>query len=87
MIATVAVVAEEQLVVIVGGAADGTILALDALPAVALHGNHHVGGELQAGGMSRPTTVTARDQLLGRARFLVLPRVSQTEVTVRRWRC
>lgn len=48
VVAAVAVIAEQQLVVILGGAADVATLALDALPAVGLHCCHHHGGELQA---------------------------------------
>ena len=34
--------------IVLGGAADVAALALDALPAVGLHGRHHHRGELQA---------------------------------------
>ena len=49
VVAAVAVVAEEELVVVLAGAADGAALALDALPGVLLHRHDHVLGELQAG--------------------------------------
>ena len=46
VVASVAVVAEQQLVVILGSAAEGAGLALDALPGVVPHADHHVLGEL-----------------------------------------
>lgn len=59
MIAAIAVVAEEQLIVVVGGAANRAILAFDALPAVSFHGDYHVRCELQARRMAGSTTVGA----------------------------
>jgi selenocysteine lyase/cysteine desulfurase len=47
VIAAVAVVAEQELVVVLGGAAEGAALALDALPRVLAHGDQHVVGELE----------------------------------------
>ena len=52
MVAAVAVVAEEQLVVVLRGAAERAGLALDALPGVLAHAHHHVLRELQAGRMT-----------------------------------
>ena len=52
MVAPVAVVAEEQLVVVLRGAAERAGLALDALPGVLAHAHHHVLGELEAGGVA-----------------------------------
>lgn len=52
VVAPVAVVAEEQLVVVLRGAAHGAALALDALPRVLLHRHHHVLRELQAARMT-----------------------------------
>ena len=49
MVSTVAIVTEKELVVVLGGAAKGTRLALDALPGVLLHADLHVVRELQAG--------------------------------------
>ena len=49
MVAAVAIVTEEQLVVVLGGATEGARLALDALPGVLLHADLHVVRELQAG--------------------------------------
>lgn len=82
VVTTVTVVTEEQLVVVLGGAADVAALALDALPAVRLHGRHHHRGELQARGVSRSAAVGARDQLLGLPRLLVDFGVPQAEVAV-----
>ena len=48
MVASVAVVTEQQLVVVLAGPTQGAGLALDALPGVLLRADHHVGGELQA---------------------------------------
>ena len=48
VVAPVAVVAEEELVVVLGGAAERAALALDALPRVLPHGDQHVVGELKA---------------------------------------
>ena len=49
MVAAVAIVTEKELVVVLGGAAKGTSLALNALPGVLLHADLHVVRELQAG--------------------------------------
>lgn len=49
VVAAVAIVTEEQLVVVLGGATEGARLALDALPGVLLHADLHVVRELQAG--------------------------------------
>lgn len=51
VVATIAVITEEQLVVVLRGAADVAALALDALPAVGLHCCHHHRRELEAGRM------------------------------------
>ena len=48
VVAAVAVVAEQQLVVVLRGAAEGAGLALDTLPRVLAHADQHVGRELQA---------------------------------------
>ena len=48
VVAAVAVVAEQQLVVILRGAAEGAGLALDTLPRVLAHADQHVGRELEA---------------------------------------
>ena len=49
MVAAVTIVTEEQLVVVLRGAAEGARLALNALPRVLLHTDLHVVCELQAG--------------------------------------
>lgn len=49
VIASITVITEEKLIVILGGAAHVTALALYALPAVRLYSSHHYGSELQAG--------------------------------------
>lgn len=52
VITTIAIVAEQQLIVIVRRAANRAAFALDALPSILLDGNVHVGRELQAAGMT-----------------------------------
>ena len=52
MVASVAVVTEQQLVVVLAGPAQGAGLALDALPGVLPHTEQHVLCELQAGGVT-----------------------------------
>ena len=52
VVASVAVVTEQQLVVILASPAQGAGLALDALPGVLLHADLHVVRELQAGWMA-----------------------------------
>ena len=51
VVATIAVITEEQLVIVLGGATDVAAFAFDALPAVGLHCCHHHRGELEAGRM------------------------------------
>lgn len=48
VIPSVTIITEEQLVIILTGATQGAGLALDALPGILLHANHHVVRELQA---------------------------------------
>ena len=48
MVSSVAVVTEQQLVVILAGPAEGAGLALDTLPRVLAHADQHVGRELEA---------------------------------------
>ena len=48
VVAAVAVVAEQQLVVVLRGATEGAGLALDTLPRVLAHADQHVGRELEA---------------------------------------
>ena len=48
VIPSVTIITEEQLVIILTGATQSAGLALDALPGVLLHANHHVVRELQA---------------------------------------
>lgn len=64
MVASVAVVAEEQLVIVLRSAAERAGLALDTLPRVLAHTQHHVLGELQTGRMACSATNRARYQLL-----------------------
>ena len=52
VVASVAVVTEQQLVVVLAGAAERAGLALDALPGVLPHTEQHVLCELQAGGVT-----------------------------------
>ena len=47
VVAAIAVVAEQQLVVVLRGAAEGATLTLDALPGVLADGHQHVVRELQ----------------------------------------
>ena len=47
MVPAVAVITEQELVIVLTGATQGAGLALDALPGVLLHADHHVWGELQ----------------------------------------
>ena len=47
VVPSVTVITEQQLVVILAGATQRAGLALDALPGVLLHADHHVGRELQ----------------------------------------
>ena len=51
VVAPVAVVTEQQLVVVLTGPAQGAGLALDALPGVLPDADQHVVRELEAGGM------------------------------------
>ena len=52
MVASVAVVAEQQLIIVLAGPAQAAGLALDALPGILLHTDQHVLGELEAGGVT-----------------------------------
>ena len=52
MVSSVAVVTEQQLVVILAGSTQGAGLALDALPGVLPHADQHVVRELEAGRVS-----------------------------------
>ena len=56
VVSPVAVVTEQQLVVILAGPAEGAGLALDALPGVLPDTDQHVLSELEAGGMAWQTT-------------------------------
>ena len=47
VVATIAVVTEQQLVIVLRGAAEGAALALDALPGVLADGHQHIVRELQ----------------------------------------
>lgn len=47
VVPSVTIITEQQLVIILAGATQGAGLALDALPGVLLHADHHVWGELQ----------------------------------------
>lgn len=87
VIATIAVIAEQQLIVVVGCAANRTVFAFDALPAISFHGDDHVRCELQTRRMTRSATVRARYQIFGRIRFSIFTWIAQAEITVRRWWC
>lgn len=52
VVAPVTVVTEQKLVIVLRGPAHIAALALDALPAVGLHGCHHDGRELETGGVT-----------------------------------
>ena len=52
MVSSVAIIAKEQFIIILRGAAQGAGLTLDALPGVLLHTDQHVGRELQTCGMA-----------------------------------
>lgn len=52
VIASIAVIAEQKLIIILRCAAHVAAFALYALPAVRLDGGHHYGSELQAGGVA-----------------------------------
>ena len=52
VVAAVAVVAEQQLVVILRGAAEGAGLALDTLPGILPHTDQHVLSELETSGVT-----------------------------------
>ena len=82
VVASVAVVTEQKLVVVLAGPAQGAGLALDALPGALPHADQHVLRELEAGGVARPPTLGATNQLLRLERFLVEARVAQAEVAV-----
>lgn len=48
MVTTIAIVAEQKLIIVLWGSTQGATFALDALPRVFLHGHQHVGWELEA---------------------------------------
>jgi len=52
VVASVAVIAEEQLVVVVGRPAESTRFAFNTLPSVLLNGLYHVRSELETSRMS-----------------------------------
>jgi len=65
VVAPVAVVAEEELVVVFTRPAESAGLALDALPGVLPDGDHHhVPGELETSRVARSATLRATNQLL-----------------------
>ena len=80
--AAIAVIAEQQLIVVLRRRANRAGFTFDALPGVALRGNDHVVGELQARRMTGPTAFRARHHRFGPIRLLVLVLVSETEVAV-----
>lgn len=57
VIATVTVITEEQLVIVLRGATKAAGFALNALPLIGFNSLSHVCGELQAGRVSRAPTV------------------------------
>ena len=59
VVASVTVVTEQQLVIVLTRPAEGAGLALDALPGVLLDTDQHVLSELEAGGVAWKTTVIA----------------------------
>lgn len=82
MVASVAVVAEQELIVVLGLAADGAAFAFDALPGVLFHGDDHIRGELEASRMTRTATFGAANEILGLIRLLVLARAAEAEIAV-----
>ena len=82
MVASVAVVTEEELVIILAGAAECAGLTLDTLPGILPHTDQHVLSELETGGVTGPPALRAPDQLLRLERLLVEAGVAQTEVAV-----
>lgn len=86
VVASVAVIAEQQLVVIIRCATDRAVLALNALPSVLLNRDLHVGGELETARMTGATTIGTRDQVLRLTGLFVLLRVAETKVAIGR-RC
>lgn len=71
MVAAIAIVAEQQLIVVIGSAANRTVFAFDALPAVSLHGDDHVRCELQAGRVAGSATIRARYQIFWYVRLAI----------------
>lgn len=86
VVPSIAVITEQELIVIVGSPADAAVLTFDTLPPISFHRDHHVGRELEARRMATAAAIAARHQFLRNSRLLVLPGVAQAEVTVRRWR-
>ena len=52
VVSSVAIVAKEQFIIILRGAAQGAGFALDTLPGVLLDADQHVLRELEAGGVT-----------------------------------
>ena len=89
MESSVAIVAKQQLVVVLRRRAKRARLTFDALPFVTLGRDDHVVGELKASRMPRSATLRARNHRFGLVRLLVIRLVTQTEVAVlrqQRWR-
>lgn len=83
VVSTITVVTEQQLIIVVRSATNGTAFAFDTLPPVLANRNDHVRCELQTSRMPWATAITARDQLLGTAGLFIFPSIAQTEVAVR----
>jgi len=63
MESAIAIVAEQQLIVVIACAANCAALAFDALPAVPFRRSEHIWSKLQTAWMSRATAVVACDQV------------------------
>lgn len=84
---SIAIIAEQQLVIIIGSAANWTIFTFDTLPSIALHWYYHVWCELKAWWMAGAPTVWARYQVFGNICFAIFASISQTKIAIRRWWC
>lgn len=85
VISPVAVIAKQKLIIVVWRAANRAALALDALPTVLLHRDHHVWSELQTRWVAWSAAVRAWHQLLGLLGLFVFGGISETEVAVGAW--
>ena len=75
MVSSIAIVAEEQFVIILRGATQGAGLTLDALPGVLFHADQHVSRELQTCWMPWKIMIEFMTQLI----FSVIPERPHSE--------